>query len=199
MPVRSLFQKSFSQKSFSSARAASGSYAVLFFGILTVGGLLFGVIAWLVLPDAFAAQLRSYLYGQLDTFAASCTLRDTVLQIGQVNFMDFVRVYLCGICLLGIPLLILFLFLKCFSIGFSICMLLQSSAALFLSRMLYVPVLVLAVYYGCRFSLSMLRNNLQSPVRQLLQYTLLFVLLLLGALLASLADGVSTYYYLQQL
>ena len=94
-------------------------YLIIVYAILTIGAFLFGIMAWLFLPDMLVDQLRSFINEQMQTASLSSTWKDTVLQILQVNTMDLLRVYLCGLCILGAPLLIVFLFMKCFSIGFS--------------------------------------------------------------------------------
>ena len=177
----------------------SGFYAKLFYIILMAGGLLFGIIAWLMLPDMYSEQLRQYVLTQLQASSETALLKDTILCVWQANVMDLLRIYFCGICLLGAPILVLFLFLKCFSVGFVSFILLQHSPLLLLSRLLYLPVVFVAVLMGCRFALELLQNNMKSPVRQLLQYTLLFVVLLLAMLLVSAVDGLSSFYYLQRL
>lgn len=96
-------------------------------------------------------------------FGWCCRLSEAAGPIFQSNFMDFVRVYLAGICLLGLPLLVLFLFLKGFSLGFSACFLVTHSPLLLLSRLLYFPVLLAAIAYSCRFSFILLQNRVSSP------------------------------------
>jgi len=103
------------------------------------------------------------------------------------------------VCLVGIPIMILFLFLKCFAVGFSVCILAHSSMVLLLSRLLYLPALVFAVMIAYRFSLSLVQNTVQSPVRQLLQYTLMFLGILLCTLLVSGIDSLANIYYLYRL
>lgn len=169
----------------------------IIYGILVGGGFLFGVIAWLFLPDFIVEQLRQYTMEQLQLLSESVGITDGIVAVFRTNIIDLMRVYLCGICLLGLPILILFLFLKCFSIGFVSCMLLQHSFFLFLTRILYIPVLLFAVALSCRFSLRMVQNQMDHPVRQLLQYTLLFVGIALCVLLISVLDGCSSYFYLQ--
>lgn len=93
----------------------------------------------------------------------AASLSEAAGPIFQSNFMDFVRIYLAGICLLGLPLLVLFLFLKGFSLGFSACFLVTHSPLLLLSRLLYFPVLLAAIAYSCRFSFILLQNRVSSP------------------------------------
>lgn len=110
-----------------------------------LGYLLF--FAW---PEEQILQLQRYLTSQMQTLAGAAGLSEAAGPIFQSNFMDFVRVYLAGICLLGLPLLVLFLFLKGFSLGFSACFLVTHSPLLLLSRLLYFPVLLAAIAYSCR-------------------------------------------------
>jgi len=173
-------------------------YLVIFCTILSIGGLLSGVFAWLFLPDMLSDELRRYVLSSFQTMTA-ITIKESVLQIIRVNMMDLLRVYLCGVCLLGVPILIIFLFLKCFSIGLSSCLLIQSSVLLFICRLLFVPILWIAVMKAYRFSLSLLTGSIQSPIRQLLQYTAFFAALLLGMIAVSTIDGLAVFYYLQRL
>ena len=174
-------------------------YFMIFSAVLSIGGLISGIMAWLFLPDTAAAQLHSYTAGQLQTIADSYTWQEILQTIVTGNVMDMLRVYLCGVCLVGIPIMVLFLFLKCFAVGFSVCILAQSSIVLLLSRLLYLPALVFAVMIAYRFSLSLVQNTVQSPVRQLLQYTLMFLGILLCTLLVSGIDSLANIYYLYRL
>jgi stage II sporulation protein M len=161
--------------------------------------LLFGIAAYFYLPDAEMTQLQQYLLNQLQTLAEATALAEAVRCIFRANLLDLLRIYLAGICLLGIPLLLLFLFLKGFTFGFSACFLLAHSPLLLLTRLLYVPWLVLAAAFGCRFSLLLVQNRVNSPTRQLLQYTITFGLLLALVFLVSMLDGLGVCYYLRQL
>jgi len=173
-------------------------YLLIFYSILTAGGILSGIAAWLFLPDMLSDALRSYTAGQLQNMA-DYTLQDTIVQVCRANLLDLLRVYLCGLCLVGVPLLILFLFLKCFAVGFSFILLLQSSIPMVLSRLIFIPVLLLAVLKGYRFSLALLSGTQQNAARQWLTYTLYFAALLLCMVLVSAVDGLACYVYLSRL
>ena len=71
-------------------------YLVIFCTILSVGGLLSGVFAWLFLPDILSDELRRYVLSSFQTMTA-ITIKESVLQIIRVNVMDLLRVYLCGV------------------------------------------------------------------------------------------------------
>ncbi len=159
--------------------------------VLLLSGVMFGVLAFFCLPEEQILQLQRYLTSQMQTLAGAASLSEAAGPIFQSNFMDFVRIYLAGICLLGLPLLVLFLFLKGFSLGFSACFLVTHSPLLLLSRLLYFPVLLAAIAYSCRFSFILLQNRVSSPARQLLQYTVTFGLLLILVLICSYIDGFS--------
>lgn len=174
-------------------------YLIIFYAILTLGAFLFGIMAWLFLPDMLADQLRSYVSGELSAFARAYTWKDCVMQIIRSNLLDLLRVYLCGLCLFGAPILIVFLFMKCFSIGFSACVLLQSSLILLLSRIIFLPVLIVSVSLGCRFAFSLIKNNMQNLLHHILRYSLLFLAIVLLVIMVSVLDGTINYYYLQQL
>ena len=170
-------------------------YLHIIIAILTVGGLLSGILTWLFLPDMLTAELRSYVTTQMYTIGTAISLTESIKAVFCANAIDLMRIYLFGICLAGFPILILFLFLKCFSIGFSFCLLLQPSIVLCLTRLLYVPVLCVAVLTGCRFALQLIQNQIDSPIRRLLQYSVVFAAILIAVLIVSSLDGLSSYYY----
>lgn len=167
--------------------------------LLVVCGLLFGVAAYVCLPEEQVAQLQQYLMVQMQDLSTTATLSEATGRIFRTNFMDFVRIYLAGLCLLGLPLLILFLFLKGFTFGFVAGFLASHSPLLIISRLLYYPVLIAAAAYGIRFSLLLMQNRLSSPVRQLVQYTVTFGLLLILVLIFSYVDGFSSCHYLRSM
>ena len=165
--------------------------------LLVVCGLVFGVAAYFCLPEAQITQLQQYLLVQMQDLSTTATLSEATGRIFRANFMDFVRIYLAGLCLLGLPLLILFLFLKGFTFGFVVGFLAGHSPLLIFSRLLYYPVLIAAAACAIRFSLLLVQNRLSSPARQLVQYTVTFGLLLILALIFSYRDGFSCCHYLR--
>lgn len=167
--------------------------------LLVVSGIVFGVVAYFCLPEEQVVSLQQYLLVQMQDFAATATLSEAAGRIFRANFMDFLRIYLAGCCLLGLPLLILFLFLKGFTFGFVACFLAAHSPLLILSRLLYYPLLIAATSYGIRFALLLLQNRVNSPARQLVQYTVTFGLLLILVLIFSYIDGFSCCRYLWKL
>ena len=172
---------------------------ILFHSILVLGGMVSGVIAFFCLPEEQVLALQQYLLVQMQELTGTATLAEAAGRILRANGMDLIRLYLSGACLAGLPLLLLMMFLKGFSFGFTACFLLGHSILLLFTRLLYFPLLIGAAALGCRFNLLMLQNRLSSPLRQLLQYTIAFGGLLLLALLCSYIDGLSCCHYLQQL
>ena len=172
---------------------------ILLHSFLLFSGFLFGLAAYFCLPEEQILALQQYLTVQMQDLSATATLAETAGRVFRSNAMDFVRVYLAGICLLGVPLILLFLFLKGFTFGFVACFLLAHSPLLLLSRLLYFPSLIAVAVLGCRFSLMLVQNRASSPLRQLLQYTVGFAFLLVLVLLLSCIDGFSSYHYLHRL
>ena len=169
---------------------------LVYLGILAGGGLLFGFFAYVALPDEQVLALQQYLSTQMQTLSTTMPQSEAASRIFRANAMDLLRVYLAGICLLGLPILLILLFIKAFTLGFSACFLLQYSPLLLFTRFLQLPVLLLAAAFGCRFAFLMIQNRLDSPARHLLQYTVLFGLLLVGTFLFSYVDGLSSSQYL---
>ena len=165
--------------------------------LLACCGLLFGMIAYLVLADEQVAALQQYLFVQMQNLTSTANLPEVASRILRANVMDIVRIYLAGACLLGLPILLLLLFLKGFTLGFVSCFLLQHSPLLVVTRLLYLPVFILSAVIACRFSMMLLQNQLSNPVRQLLEYTISFGLLLILVVLCSYVDGLSCSHYLQ--
>ena len=169
-------------------------YLHVFIIILAIGGLLSGIVAWLFLPDMLVAELRSYVWNQMDDIGASLTFSESFKAIFCANTMDLLRIYLFGMCFIGLPIVTIFLYLKCFSIGFAFCLLFQSSILLCFTRILYIPILCIATIIGCRFTIQLIQAQQDGPIRRLLQYSLVFVGLIFCTFLISALDGLSTYY-----
>lgn len=170
-------------------------YLLIICTILAIGGICSGIIAWIVLPDVLNSQLQTYVTEQIQTNSVSLTLRDSITTVLQANSMDIIRVYLFGICLAGIPLLIIFLLIKCFSIGFVICVLLQHSFFLAVTRVLYIPIFIIAAQIAVTFAFKLISNQMDRPIRQLLKYTCIFFFVMLGVFAVSILDGLNCYYY----
>lgn len=171
---------------------------LLLHGLLAVSGFCFGLIAYVCLDAAQVQTLWEYLAAQLDNLSAAAS-PELLRRVFCANLEDLARVYLAGLCLIGLPVLALFLFLKGFTLGFTACFLLRGSVFLLLSRLPFFPLLILAAATGSRFSLLLLQNRLDSPLRQLLQYTVAFAALLALAFLCSWLDAASCQHYLQTL
>lgn len=136
---------------------------ILFHSILVLGGMVSGVIAFFCLPEEQVLALQQYLLVQMQELTGTAVLAEVAGRILRANVMDLIRLYLSGACLAGLPLLLLLLFLKGFSFGFTACFLLRHSILLLLTRLLYFPFLIGAAALGCRFNLLLLQKPSQQP------------------------------------
>ena len=167
----------------------------IFQSLLVICGIVCGIAAFVALPDEHVVTLHQYLTGRMEGNTMTGFL-ETGGQIFRSNLLDLIRVYLAGSCLLGLPVLILFIFVKGFVFGFTGCFLISYSALLILSRFLILPALVLASAAGMQFTFLMLQNRMDSPARHLLEYTITFAVILLLVLAVSYADGFMCSRYL---
>lgn len=170
--------------------------SLFYLTLLAGSGLFFGIFAYIVLPDEQVLILQQYLTSQIQELAISISQAEINNRIFHVHAMDLLRIYLAGLCLLGFPLLFLFLFVKMFILGFTSCFLAQYSLLLLFAQLLQLPLLILAIAIGCHFTRLLLQNRLNNFVRQWLHYTICFSLLLFGFFLFSYLEGWSCSRYL---
>ena len=163
---------------------------------LVISGMVCGIIGYAALPDELVLKLGDFLTGQMQNLRAVCSAEEAAGRIMRANCVELLRVYLAGLCIPGVPILILLLYVKGFTFGFAGCFLLSHSVLLLVSRLLYVMVFTAAVAMAIRFSWILLQNRMQSLFRQLLQYSAVFLLLLLLILAASYVDGLCCARYL---
>lgn len=168
----------------------------VFEGFLLISGVVFGIIGYFTIPDELIATLGEFLNGQMQNLAGVCSISEAALRIGRANVLELLRVYLTGICLLGVPILILLLFIKGFTFGFAGCFLVSHSFLLIITRFLCLPLFAAAAAIAIRFSWMMLQNRMQRPPGQLIEYTLAFLAMLVLVLAASLIDGFCCARYL---
>ena len=107
---------------------------ILLQGFLFFGGLLFGIAAYVCLPDEQILALQQFLSIQMQEMSDGASWTTLSSSIFHANCMDLLRLYLAGICLIGFPLICLFLFVKGFTFGFAGCFLLGHSPLLVLTR-----------------------------------------------------------------
>lgn len=165
-------------------------------GFLLISGMVCGIIGYAALPDELVLRLCDFLTGQMQNLRAVCSAEEAVGRIVRANSVELLRVYLAGLCIVGVPILILLLYVKGFTFGFAGCFLLSHSVLLLVSRLLYVMVFTAAVAMAIRFSWILLQNRMQSLFRQLLQYSAVFLVLFLLILAASYVDGLCCARYL---
>ena len=165
-------------------------------GFLLISGMVCGIIGYAALPDELVLRLCDFLTGQMQNLRAVCSAEEAVGRIVRANSVELLRIYLAGLCIVGVPILILLLYVKGFAFGFTSCFLLSHSVLLLVSRLLYVMVFAAAAALAVRFSWILLQNRMQSLFRQLLQYSAVFLLLFLLILAASYVDGLCCARYL---
>lgn len=170
-----------------------------FEGFLLLSGMVCGIIGYVVLPDELVLSLGEFLNGQMQNLRDVCSVQEAASRIVHANVLELLRVYLAGACLLGLPILVLLLFLKGFTFGFTGCFLLSHSFLLIIGRFFYLPVFAASAALAVRFSWMLLKSRTANTPRQLFEYSFVFVLLLLLALLVSYADGFCCARYLQEL
>ena len=172
---------------------------ILLQGFLFFGGLLFGIAAYVCLPDEQIFALQHFLSIQMQEMSDGASWTTLSSSIFHANCMDLLRLYLAGICLIGFPLICLFLFVKGFTFGFAGCFLLGHSPFLVLTRVFFTPLLIIAAALGCRFNFMLIQNRVSNPLHQLVQYTLVFLFLFLLTLVVSYLDGLSSNSFLHHL
>ena len=165
-------------------------------GFLLISGMVCGIIGYAALPDELVLKLGDFLTGQMQNLRAVCSAEEAAGRIMRANCVELLRVYLAGLCIVGVPILILLLYVKGFTFGFTGCFLLSHSVLLLVSRLLYVMVFAAAAALAVRFSWILLQNRMQSRLRQLLEYSAVFLVLFLLILAASYVDGLCCARYL---
>lgn len=167
--------------------------------ILISSGIAFGILAYFCLPESQSLMLQDF-WGQSVQQTVGKIGRDTVvLQIFQKNLQDLLRIYFFGICLLGIPLLFIVIFAQGFSLGFLCCFWGGQSILLAAAHCCYIPLYIGAASIAMSFANILLRNQLANPVRQLLKYTLYFLVLLGSSFILSCIDGLISNLVLQKM
>ena len=95
-------------------------------GFLLISGMVCGIIGYAALPDELVLKLGDFLTGQMQNLRAVCSAEEAVGRIVRANSVELLRVYLAGLCILGVPILILLLYVKGFTFGFAGCFLISA-------------------------------------------------------------------------
>lgn len=172
---------------------------VIYNGLVMISGVFFGVIAYFCLPAAQLALIQDFFGQSIQEIASTLRRGAAIYSIFQTNLMDILRLYFFGLCLVGLPLLFVFIFAKGFSLGFFCCFLSGQSLLLTGVQLCYLPVYIFAGSWATYFALLLLRNRMENPVGQAVQYTILFILLTLLLLALSCLDGSISTLVLQKM
>jgi len=172
---------------------------IIYNTILIISGICFGMLAYFCLSESQSLMLQDF-WGQSMQQTVDRIGRDTVIwQIFQKNFQELLRIYFFGICLLGIPLLFIVIFTQGFSLGFLCCFWGGQSVLLALMQCCYLPLYIGAASLAVSFANILLRNQVANPLRQLLKYTLYFLILLGCSFILSCIDGVISNLIMQKM
>lgn len=170
------------------------------YNALLIGcGIVFGVLAYFCLPDSQALAVQNFWFQSIQNIAGQM-LKDTViLQIFQQKFAELLRIYFFGLCLLGVPLLFIVVFIQGFSLGFLFCFLGGQSVLLAILQMCYIPIYLSGTTLAVSFAQILQRNQMDNPWRQIIKYTFYFIFLMVATFLLSCLDGLISIYILQKM
>ena len=172
-----------------------------YYGLVIISfglGSIFGVLAGYLLDAARFQTLYQYLAGYFQTTFPESSAQLIYQSLIQANSLDLAKLLFLGFCLIGAPLIILQLFIKGFSLGFTLSLFLKGLAAqqaiaaftmLLLAQI--VPVLLIIAAGACALQSSWTLFLGQSLTNRgyWLRYLLYCVLLLLAAAAASCLEG----------
>lgn len=168
-----------------------------------IAGLVFGILACSFLQTDKLSMLNQYFMEQLNLIALSKGQGIASKIAIEANIMDIGTLSFLGLCLIGIPFIILFIFVKGFSIGFVSCFLIMTSGwqsmqsvfiSIFIPKLLYIPVLLLAAYYGIKFSYTMAVTVWPGLLRALLKYLAVMAIIIVVVTILGYLEGVLSIY-----
>lgn len=157
--------------------------------VLIFTGMCFGVFAYFGLSETQSLILQDFFTQSTQQIVADMPKNLVIEQIVRQNFSEMGRMYLFGLCLLGVPILFIIVFIQGFSFGFLCCFLGGQSVFLPLIQFCYLPVYVGAASVAVSFARILLYNQIDNPWRQVVKYTFYFFLILLVVFLLSCLDG----------
>ncbi|NLW06403.1 MAG: stage II sporulation protein M, partial [Clostridia bacterium] len=176
-------------------------YRVLY--LLVIIFFLLGIIAGTVsvhfLEPEQNARLASYLdsiLAQFDSTAAS--IDQAFYQVFSSAFKEIGLIWFLGLTVLGMPLIITFIFLKGFILGFTVGLLVLEKAfsgiafsllAILPPNLIHIPVIIIAAVLGLAFSLNLLRGQRYGGgLTGLISYSGLMVLVMLVIMAGGLIE-----------
>lgn len=166
-----------------------------------LGGIIAGTVTVNLLETDQIIQLTACLDNILKQFtvadsdlyqAAYRVLGNAVKEVGLVWFL--------GLTVIGIPLIVLLIFLKGFILGFTVGFLIEQKAfsgvafsllAILPPNLIYIPALFIAAILGLSFSLALLRGHTYGQgvfLKGFLSYSFLMLLLTLVIMIGGLIE-----------
>ncbi len=167
--------------------------------IVSLGlGLIFGALASHLLDASRFQILYQYLAGYFQTDFVQSTPQAIYQSLIQANVFDMLKLLFLGFCLIGAPLIIIQLFMKGFSLGFTLSLVIKGLAAqqalagfsmLLLAQIVPVLLILAAGAYALQSSWALLWGQSFTNRGYWLRYLLYCVLFLLSAAAASCLEG----------
>lgn len=163
-----------------------------YYGLALIGcgfGLFFGVLAGHLLDAARFQTLYQYLAAYFQTDFPQSSAQMIYQSLVQANILDVSKLLFLGFCLIGAPLIILQLFIKGFSLGFTLSLFLKGLAIkqalaglsiLLLAHIVPVALLLAAGAYALQSSWTLFLGQGYNWLRYLL-YGVFFILAILAA------------------
>lgn len=166
-----------------------GIYLVIFFFFL--GGIVFGTISLNFLGEQQLLHLAAYLDNLLKQFNTGTIISDNLFYHAALDALkETGLIWFLGLTVIGIPLIVLFVFIKGFVLGFTVGFLIQQKAlygvalsltAVMPANLLQIPALFLAAMFGISFSTGLIRGKIweRGILPGLLNYSLCMLLVAL--------------------
>ena len=168
--------------------------------VLFLAGIFLGVIA----SQAISVEMRNEL-GQGLVDAASITADNKTLNIAALksNLWEILKLYLGGLCLFGCVYIPVYMFLKGFSLGFTLCFMLMENpwqdwsitlGTVILPQFLFLPVLFLSAVLMLKMSLQIFAYTKRELLGEVIRNSLIMGLLTVLTVMISLISGGITFW-----
>ena len=165
------------------------------FVVISAGfGVFFGVLAGHLLDAARFQTLYQYLAAYFQTDFPKSSAQMVYQSLFQANSLDIIKLLFLGFCLIGAPIILLQLFIKGFSLGFTLSLFLKGLAVkqalaglgiLLLAQMVPIALILAAGAYALQSSWALFLGQSYNWLR----YLLYSVFLILAVLAASCLEG----------
>lgn len=177
----------------------------VFTTVLFIVGMAFGAVVVNALAPGQKVDLFNNLKGFVNAINDNTHLAGPSTVVWQSiakNIKLIGMIWILGLSIIGLPLIVVLVFIKGFGVGFTVGFLVEQYArkgiafallAVLPQNILFVPALVIAAVAGTSFSLTLIRSRF-SPGRiplyqKLLSYSALILLLSLIMVASSFVEG----------